>query len=430
MRNIASYRNVALPGSIWDSLIKVFNNNTKLNDFITKLRVESGIKNNSLLFDDLNRTKTEHRTSIPHKYVAKYEEKYEVGYLKKLAEDLSKKRYSFFECTINGKTHFFKTKEYLYKENDELAIRSSNYFRYIHWVKELYVFHNIPLSSFSLSTKEKNRIMGRGTKIIDLKIKDRSKDAEHFYSDYKSSFDTALEKMEEYILIADYLERYKEKHKYLDSYYYVHSELYSIIEEKLRINKSIQYTRVIALPHGANKPKEAKWPDDPILEFLTHCSIPLFIHICRCLNEKLIRGNKFNDKILPGFFVLNRNMTNYQYALIDNFISSEYYRYSIFGACFPDILMLRETTSKDTQYEVYLKGFYSMFKPEKKLTESDEPIPEIDKIISINDIKLIERILNGINLPDDNFRMKQHILKEILQNRNVDYNQYKASIDF
>lgn len=316
--------------------------------------------------------------------------------------------------------------------------KSDNLEKYEYWAEQLYLHHNIPLNKFQLSKKAENEIQNIRDYFVDLKMPDTSRKNHYdwYVGKYESFFAPALSGLEKFILVYDYLEAIEQKEEKLDAYFKAHENLYRDIQLKLKEKPKLHYTRVIALPLRKNlSASESKTA--LIAEFLKYCTSILFVHICNCISEGLIHKsvpliripkdrdpNKSERSILSvesGFYLVNKCSRAYQFALLDNYIFTEMYRYNINQVCYPDALFTDKVDAEHPHYTLTLLEFGSLFS-KKKNKETGEILPAIEQIVSLNSLNLFvkplsELIANSEGTPEnEKYKQMKRTLK-LAQNK-------------
>lgn len=396
---------IALKGSLWDILRSRFPDNAEFQEAIKELRNHKNYITDDL-FDRLNRTRNQSKTSQKKAVRAKFEKKWKFDWRENLP--------SGHENYIINKTDHL----YLTRTVEEKKLKKSRHLTsYLECAHELHLRYGIPLKAFKFNKKHREKFNWGSQKTVDLKQHHRKDDRDLFQKKYKDAFARPLQRLSFRAYIYDYLESFDNKHITLNSYYEVHDELYRDIEDRLKISQKLNYCRVIALPLRTEL-SEKHSPFDLLKIFLLDCSIPLFAHISRCLNDDSIRKTTENPDIPNGFYVINRCTRTYQYAILDYTISSEYYRRNSRGECVPDILFVEPFQDDSTLYDINKNDFESLFGTKKEGT------PEVDKPLAIDSLDEIEKALPSLikEVPEARKAMVQlkiNILNSILNDKTV-----------
>lgn len=430
INTMIDYDKLALEESLW-SIITNACKDTKTRDDIIAHYVKTTKHSPGQIFDDLNRTRTKHKAPCKASDLPVSKQtlmrSYGDDWVNKLPENFDVRR-TRNKTNKSVRDIFYKT-----STAEPQALRN----RYISWVKDLYIYHKIPLSAFDLTSEERKQIDVFNEYVFDLKIENRSKYHEDFVDDYTRAFSKPLELLSDNLFVYDYLEDFKGKHGALKGYYNAHNKLYLEIEGKLdEENSSIQYSRVIALPHGRHLEKTST-KAEVIKQFLKISSISLLTHIARVLHKDLIhparKAKSKNDFVIPtGFFLINRCSRTFQFAILDNYISSEMYRYNLYGLCYPDILFVEKVHEKHRHYEITLHEFKSIFKPNKRIGPSSKKPTIAQSVIELKDIEELKLLLEELTKEypkSKSLSLKLKTFNKVLNNEITDYITIDENVD-
>ncbi len=307
--------------------------------------------------------------------------------------------------------------------------------KYLEWAKNFFIYQKIPLNKFDLNEFEIEYISRYEDYVFSLKY-DRSFGSDRFKEEYVNRFINIIENTHKKILIYDYTDKYPRKDKVLEPYYNAHKELYEKIEYQIEHSKKLQYTRVIALPHGDHLSSDHSIRD-LYLKFTKVCSKVLFEHICSTLSQQLINDtdNAINisddesieeeDKIViqTGFYVINKCSRIYQFALLDDIVVTELYRFHVTGKCYPDVLFIEQLHEKHPHYLITYKEFRSIFKENKFMGDRNKKFDEIDLLYKIDEEVFLKFGELLEELIDENRKKK---ISNMVLNEKVDiFKKYK-----
>lgn len=416
----------ALRGSIWSALKEELKDDEeRFNEIVGEL-ARSRKTQLSLLFDDLNRTRNIHK---------KYQSP---GVMKKVVDKMKYTHPEDWEKRLNQQYYTQHVqpgvKDSIYDgwHRSSRENRQSLERKYLDWVERLYWKYRIPHERFTLLDEEREELEKDRFKVFDLKLDEsRPIHVKDWQKNYVAVFADRVQESRRRIVIYDYVEDYPEKHDKLTYYYRVHGRLYREIEVRLRAKKkpSILYSRLLALPLRTGS-RNINTKEDVIDEFIRLCSIPLFIHLTRCLSEGLItprqslRGLSKVDKLInPGFHLIGKCSRSYQHCIIDSAIFTELYRYNLHGHCYPDVLHHQIVTEQSEAYMIAMNEFKSLFKESKEVEE------EKDELISLNDLSVFRESLARLHGAEDTtnsnrLRTKAKILELLDEGHQEEYEYY------
>ncbi len=279
---------------------------------------------------------------------------------------------------------------------------------FMNWARVLHSIFNIPTKKFiaQVVVEEleqcQRHISGKDVQVFKLNIKsDEEEDQKEFIKTYTSAFAEPLRKAKNNLIVYDYLEKqnYTDP-EYLDPYFDAHTELYAQIEQKIS-ETNFKYIRFLALPLRFEPNKQFKDFCQRkkylvlLASVLDHCSIPLFEHICKCI---FLLSDRFDLKN-SGFFLVSQPPRAYHWATLDSgaYIISEYYRYSVYDICKPDILVInKKSENSKNLFEVYNKEKRSLLKPKKgtythnHFIEASKIKEAIETLVNYSEYKLEE----------------------------------------
>lgn len=461
-----NYDEIAIEGSLWE-ILKNYCGIEKREQIVNNYRRFFNYKLHEI-FDELNRTKHVHvskdKTSLKHNIIdeeikklksngeyekmlerediiegkkTQFKDEAKIPWSKLLSDDY---KVYYHRWSWRNVASIYKINDYRKIKNDKKEHRNKNKNIYIQWVANFFVYQKLPLRIFNLDDHEIEHINQYEDYVYSLKF---NKDANKtFEENYIKRFEGVIKSTRQKIYVYDYTDQYPRKENVLEPYYKAHKYLYEKIEEQLKSNNQLQYTRIIALPFGEhlNKGDSVR---DLYAKFLECCSVVLFEHITRVLKENLIHETiesvsvpeylniEEEDKVVinTGFYLINKPSRIYQFALIDDIVVSEMYRYHITGKCYPDVLFIEQVHDKHPHYIITMKEFLSLFKETKVIGQNFMPFDKIDLLYKIdsevfNDFgdildELIER-----NSRDDTKKDTVSALK----NKKSIYNKYKITI--
>lgn len=427
--NYPLYEDRALEKSLWNILISHYSDRPDEREHYISIlmEMEEFVKRNQL-FDHLNRTRTEIR-----RRVQSAEHRSNLIQQEKQAVEIDN---ADEEQKIIKHVRFTKHKSYLpnrpaVEYHTSTSKNSHDYVRqYILEAENLHRVCQIPLGQFDLTADEKRILQSNDRYAFDLSNKDELTAVDStFPSRYRSAFDMAFKNLRTRLYVYEYLESFPGKHGELKAYYDVNNHFQERIETALEESETLSYTRVITLPLRLElMPHEP--PERLIEQFLYDSSIPLLMHVCRCLKKGLTSRKSPDPGIRPGFFLLNRCIRPYQFAVLDQVISSEYYRINLSQQTFPTFLYVKRVLPDDEntnmELRANLKTFKRIFNLSKGIGEFKEPVSEVDKPLELLHShlvlfeELLSRMIEGLKSPKHQLSGKEatQLLKNQVQQLN------------
>ena len=272
-------------------------------------------------------------------------------------------------------------------ESDEIVHKNSqtNGRNYNLTATILVTCFDIPLETFDLQESAigkflAQKVLSGSIEILPLKNFDGTHkiDLDEKSQQYKTILLNFLSHWHSDLFVYDYFYRqFDAEFIYLNAYVFAHSDLYDIIEKRLKtVDHSLVYSRVLALPvtYGFNNFQQFT-PERLKLESIKELSIPLFRHLCTCL--VIFKSFPTDQESKSGFYAVSSPTRLYSFGLINNgeYLMTEHYKYNKSGHIKPDILFVEEG-----------KGSLSVLK-ESYVDEKNKLTSEKRDKIAITDIK-------------------------------------------
>lgn len=400
MVKLKDFDRVALKGSIWAILREHFPSDKEFMKVLRELMEHMKYREIGELREKLNCTKTAYKHPVKHNKLEEFQAKGE-GWEKSLP-----KGYEYYKID---------SKDYVYYTNTTRLHKNKR--EYLLWARLLHRRYQIPLNRFTLTDGEMDSIANKTEYIFDLKFNPKNAESgEKMVKEYLRAYEKKVDKIQEKLFVYDYLETYDEKFDILTPYYKAHTTLYKKIEDLLKTSKKILYTRVFALPLRQHISEEGGSRDDVIARFLTACSENVLHHICTCIRDNIMPEIDETNLIKNGFYLINRCTRTYQYAILDQGLSTEYYRYNLSGYVEPDLLFVESSQTNSLHYNINCRAFESLFKPMPKKqrfvqgNQNPLDIPGVDGLIPLNDLSELLRVALGIEQPDERMERKIKLL--------------------
>lgn len=203
-----------------------------------------------------------------------------------------------------------------------------------------------------------------------------------FVKKYVSSMERYIKSTQNRIWVYDYLGigqgKVNTSKTSISHYNKAHAEIFGLIEEQMANQQEMNYLRILVLPISEQEGRsDNRTTEEKTRDAILACSLETYTHICRCLANYPQRTK---------FYVTWHPTRMYHYGLIDeNYIVSEYYRYTSGGEFIPNLLFVENATHEHGEKSKELLGIY-----EAELTDLKG---STDRTIEINK-KLVLKATN------------------------------------